>query len=63
MLRSIKQLYKKKLDTSDGDIGRVKDFYFSDQQWGCPICYRGHRYMAIRSFGTDQRLIDLLNER
>ena len=33
MLRSIKQLYGKKLGTSDGDIGHVKDFYFNDQQW------------------------------
>lgn len=33
MLRSIKQLYGKKLGASDGDIGHLKDFYFSDQQW------------------------------
>jgi hypothetical protein len=33
MLRSIRQLYGKKLGASDSDIGHVKDFYFSDQQW------------------------------
>jgi sporulation protein YlmC with PRC-barrel domain len=33
MLRSIKQLYGKKLGASDGEIGHVKDFYFNDQQW------------------------------
>jgi hypothetical protein len=34
MLRSLRQLYGKKLAASDGDIGHVKDFYFNDQQWG-----------------------------
>jgi uncharacterized protein YrrD len=33
MLRSIKQLYGDKLSTPDGEIGRVKDFYFDDRQW------------------------------
>ena len=33
MLRSIKQLYGKKLGASDGEIGHVKDFYFEDQKW------------------------------
>lgn len=33
MLRSIKKLYGDKLGASDGDIGRVKDFYFDDQSW------------------------------
>ncbi len=33
MLRSVKQLYGKKLGTSGGEIGHVKDFYFNDQQW------------------------------
>jgi uncharacterized protein YrrD len=33
MLRSIKQLYGKKLGSSDGEIGHVKDFYFNDRQW------------------------------
>jgi len=33
MLRSIRQLYGKKLGASDGEIGHVKDFYFNDQQW------------------------------
>ncbi|HEY5811614.1 MAG TPA: PRC-barrel domain-containing protein [Terrimicrobiaceae bacterium] len=33
MLRSIKQLYGKKLGASDGEIGHVEDFYFNDQQW------------------------------
>ena len=28
MLRSLRQLYGKKLGASDGDIGHVKDFYF-----------------------------------
>jgi hypothetical protein len=30
MLRSLRQLYGKKLGASDGDIGHVKDFYFND---------------------------------
>jgi hypothetical protein len=33
MLRSIKQLYGDKLATLDGEIRRVKDFYFDDQHW------------------------------
>src|SRR4029450_1418143 len=33
MLRSLRQLYGKKLGASDGDIGHVRDFYFNDQQW------------------------------
>jgi uncharacterized protein YrrD len=33
MLRSIRQLYGKKLGASDGDIGHVRDFYFDDQRW------------------------------
>jgi len=33
MLRSIQQLYGSKLGASDGDIGHVKDFYFSDRNW------------------------------
>jgi sporulation protein YlmC with PRC-barrel domain len=31
MLQSIKQLYGEKLGAKDGEIGRVKDFYFDDQ--------------------------------
>src|ERR1700722_11066595 len=33
MLQSIKQLYGEKLGASDGEIGRVKDFYFDDRSW------------------------------
>ena len=33
MLQSIRQLHRKTLRTSDGEIGHVKDFYFNDQQW------------------------------
>ena len=33
MLLSLRQLYRKKLRSSDGDIGHVEDFYFNDQQW------------------------------
>jgi sporulation protein YlmC with PRC-barrel domain len=33
MLQSIKQLYGDKLGASDGEIGRVKDFFFDDQNW------------------------------
>ena len=33
MLRSIKQLYGDELKATDGDIGRIKDFYFDDQNW------------------------------
>ncbi|MEI6391501.1 MAG: PRC-barrel domain-containing protein [Verrucomicrobiota bacterium] len=33
MLKSIKQLYGDKLGASDGEIGRVKDLYFDDQNW------------------------------
>ena len=33
MLQSIKQLYGKILEASDGEIGHVKDFYFDDQNW------------------------------
>lgn len=33
MLQSIDQLYGDKIVASDGEIGRVKDFYFDDQCW------------------------------
>jgi hypothetical protein len=33
MLRSIKELYGKKLAALDGELGHVKDFYFDDQNW------------------------------
>ncbi len=33
MLRSLKQLYGKKLGTSDGVAGEIKDFYFNDEKW------------------------------
>jgi hypothetical protein len=33
MLQSIQQLYDEKLGALDGEIGRIKDFYFSDQSW------------------------------
>jgi hypothetical protein len=33
MLINLKQLYKKTLAATDGEIGEVKDFYFDDQSW------------------------------
>ena len=33
MLQSIKQLYGNKLGASDGEVGHIKDCYFSDQNW------------------------------
>ena len=33
MLRSLKELYGNKLGASDGEIGRVSDVYFDDQNW------------------------------
>ena len=33
MLQSIAKLYGYKLGASDGELGRVKDFYFDDQTW------------------------------
>ncbi len=33
MLRSIKRFYGEKLQALDGDIGKVKDFYFDDKRW------------------------------
>lgn len=33
MLRSVKKLFEDKLGASDGEIGRVNDFYFDDQSW------------------------------
>jgi sporulation protein YlmC with PRC-barrel domain len=33
MLQSIGKLYGERLGTSDGEIGRVKDFYFDEQNW------------------------------
>ena len=33
MLRSIKESYGHKLDALDGEIGRVKSFYFDEQDW------------------------------
>ena len=33
MLNSAKKLNKYKLNSSDGEIGKVKDFYFDDQHW------------------------------
>ena len=33
MLRNVKTLKGYKLGALDGDIGKVKDFYFDDQRW------------------------------
>jgi hypothetical protein len=33
MLRNIKDLYGNTLAASDGDVGRVRDFYFDDRSW------------------------------
>ena len=33
MLQSIQKFHGSKLGASDGDIGHVKDFYFSDRSW------------------------------
>lgn len=33
MLRSIKKLFEDRLGASDGEIGRVNDFYFDDENW------------------------------
>jgi len=33
MLRSIKQLYGDELRATDGEIGKITDFYFEDQNW------------------------------
>jgi hypothetical protein len=33
MLRSVEKLFEDKLAASDGEIGRVNDFYFDDQNW------------------------------
>lgn len=33
MLRSINDLRGAKIDATDGDIGKISDFYFDDQQW------------------------------
>jgi sporulation protein YlmC with PRC-barrel domain len=33
MMQSLKQLYGNRLGASDGEIGRVSDFYFDDKNW------------------------------
>ena len=33
MLQNVKKLKGYKLEALDGEIGRVKDFYFDDQRW------------------------------
>ena len=33
MFQNLKQLYGRKLGATDGDVGRVKDFYFDDKTW------------------------------
>jgi len=33
MLRSLKKLFGNKILATDGQIGRVHDFYFDDQEW------------------------------
>jgi hypothetical protein len=33
MLQNIKELYGNQLAASDGEIGKIKDFYFDDQHW------------------------------
>jgi hypothetical protein len=33
MLQNIKDLYGIKLAATDGEIGKIKDFYFDDQRW------------------------------
>src|SRR5271170_5434146 len=33
MMRSVKQLYGEKIGETDAEIGKLKDFYFDDQNW------------------------------
>ena len=33
MLQHLKELYGSKLNATDGDIGKIEDFYFDDQSW------------------------------
>ncbi len=42
MLHNITDLYGKKLNARDGDIGHVKDFYFDDKSWAV-------RYLVVNT--------------
>jgi fructose-bisphosphate aldolase class I len=48
MLRSIKEIYKDKLGATDGEIGRVNDFYFDHSDWTV-------RYLQAK--GCDREMI------
>ena len=40
-LNKVKTLEGYKLDTMDGEIGKVKDFYFDDQYWADDLIPKG----------------------
>ena len=42
MLRSLKQLYGEQLSATDGEIGRIKDFYFDEENWAI-------RYLVVNT--------------
>ncbi|HTL67285.1 MAG TPA: PRC-barrel domain-containing protein [Lacunisphaera sp.] len=51
MLRKAKELTNYRLHARDGDIGRVKDFYFDDRSWGI-------RYLVVDAgHWLDHRLV------
>lgn len=68
MLQNTKQLYGKRLGATDGDIGRVEDFYFDDLTWairylvvdtgqwlsGRPVLLSPHAFESGR-FGQSER--------
>lgn len=33
MFKSLQKLYKNKIETTDGEVGTVRDFYIDDQSW------------------------------
>jgi len=70
MLQKLKEHYGDKLAAADGEIGRVKDFYFDDQAW--LICYlvvdtgtwlnERQVLLSPRSFGRwnrDERILEI----
>ena len=53
MLSKAKTLQGYKLDSLDGEIGKVKEFYFDDRHWTDSLSGRQHWKLAYGQAGAD----------
>jgi uncharacterized protein YrrD len=62
MLRSIKQLYGRKLRASDGKIGHVTDFIMDEESWTiCHLVVETGHWFAGKQIAISPKLIDRIS--